>query len=80
MLHSLFKGRCKHCDEDFQVATGSVDVCNRCASVMSALRNLPISIIEKLLTAVAGPSWGNGEFKVTWQHESATAEKPRSRR
>lgn len=80
MLHSFFKGHCKHCDEDFEIRTGSSDVCNRCATVVGFVGNLPIAIIEKLLTAAAGPNWGKGEFKVTWQHESATAEKPRRRR
>ncbi len=79
MLISMFKGECKHCDEEFVIATGSPDVCNRCQNVITLVGNLPIAIIEKLLSAAAGPNWGRGSFKITWQDDTATPKRTRRR-
>lgn len=62
---SMFKAKCKHCSDEFVIATGSADECNRCASIIGLMRPLSIHEIEKLLNACL-TTVATGHWKIKW--------------
>lgn len=64
-LVSFFTEKCKWCDDEFRVATGSADECNRCRTIMTLMAPLSIHEIEKLLNAV-NTSKAPGRWQIRW--------------
>lgn len=66
-LVSFFTARCKWCDDQYRIGTGSADECNRCRTVMTLIRPLSIHEIEKLLNALKEEGVAEkGDWRITW--------------
>lgn len=65
-LVSFFTARCKWCDDDFEIRTGSADECNRCRTIMTLVANLSVYDLEKLLNEV-NKSKAEGRWRIRWE-------------
>lgn len=61
----MFKAKCKWCGDEFVIATGSADECNRCRTIMTLVAPLSIHEIEKLLNAVLERN-ATGRWQIKW--------------
>lgn len=66
-LVSFFNAKCRWCDDEFQIGTGSADECNRCRTLMTLLAPLSIHEIEKLLNACRSDETKKvGRWRIKW--------------